>query len=365
MRSAGPRRSVSRCRLRRTSGSLSSLAIEPDTSTRKTRLRPRTASRSRLARRDVRGPHADEGQQVILVPRAGADLGRDRDRRVAGRRRVVEAEVVDELLDADRALGRQASFAQHPPDVGVGRGVDVGRERRARMRADAMEAGLRQVTVGLAIEAGDRLSTSARAAAGTSATSTPGRVGAPLDTLTVSARAATSSTTAIVVVRPETTVTVVCSALNPWSSIRDLIGARLQREHVEDALLVGDDLHVRRSRRPRPSPWRPAGLRPAESVTVPDNAAASCAANGLATHRPTHTSRTTTALAVVTRAPIAASLSEPAHRRDAMPRHRARAVPAGETRGRAANRRRAAGRGPAPSPAWIGVVGYCWIAAAL
>ncbi len=115
------------------------------------------ATRRRRSRsRDIRGPHADEGQQVILVPRAGADLGRDRDRRVAGRRRVVEAEVVDELLDADRAFGRQASFAQHPPDVGVGRGVDVGRERRAGARRNAMEAALRQVLVGLPVEL-DRL----------------------------------------------------------------------------------------------------------------------------------------------------------------------------------------------------------------
>ena len=220
MRSAGPRRSVSRCRLRRTSGSLSSLDIEPDTSTRKTRLRPRTASRSRLRSRS--------GMSAARTPTSASrcssfhgqapDFGRDRDRRVAGRRRVVEAEVVDELLDADRAFGRQPPFAEHPPDVGVGRRVDVGRERRPRMRADAMEAGLRQVTVGLAIEPG-------------SASSPPrwpgcrdGTAGldrtVPLDTVTISARAPTSSRTAIVVVRPETTVTVVCSVLNPVSSTR-------------------------------------------------------------------------------------------------------------------------------------------------
>src|SRR5688572_4461044 len=87
----------------------------------------------------------------------------------------------------------------------------------------------------------------------------------------------------------------------------------------------------------------PGRTAPLESVTTPDNAAAACAANGLGIHRPTHTSRTTTALAVVTRAPIAASLSEPAHRRDAVTRSRARAMPAGGTRGRAVHRHAATG----------------------
>jgi hypothetical protein len=143
-----------------------------------------------------------------------------RDRRVAVRRGVVEAEVVDELLDADGAFGRQAPFLEHAPDVGIGRRVDVGREGRPRMGADAMEAALRQVPVRLAIEPGWRRAR--RLAPHRGDRRFPGAAPRPSagHLVTVSLRLPTSSRTAILVVRPETTVTVVCSVLKPASSMR-------------------------------------------------------------------------------------------------------------------------------------------------
>ena len=76
--------------------------IEPDTSSRNTRLRG-GASSSAISRpcRPI------SASRCFGVPRALGELGRDRERRVARRLRIVVAEVVDQLLDAHRVRRRQ------------------------------------------------------------------------------------------------------------------------------------------------------------------------------------------------------------------------------------------------------------------
>jgi hypothetical protein len=61
---------------------------------------------------------------------------------------------------------------------------------------------------------------------------------------------------------------------------------------MEDAVLVVTTF-TSGDRCPETVTVAPGRTPPCPSVTVPDNAALSCAANGLATPRPTHTSRTT------------------------------------------------------------------------
>ena len=126
-RSFSPSCSTSRCRPHLTSGSLLGSSIEPETSTRKTRL---LGGRPRLV--DRFGGDADPGQPVLGVPRAAGDLDVDGERIVAGirRGRVVIGEVVEHLLDADGVPGRQHVLVEEAPDVGVAGRVDVDREGR-------------------------------------------------------------------------------------------------------------------------------------------------------------------------------------------------------------------------------------------
>ncbi len=65
---------------------------------------------------------------MIGVPRRRGELGRHRERLGPRGLRVVVAEIVDHLLDADGVLGRQMPLGHEPPHVGIGRGVDVDRE---------------------------------------------------------------------------------------------------------------------------------------------------------------------------------------------------------------------------------------------
>ena len=69
-RSFSPSCSTSRCKPHFTSGSLSGSSIEPETSTRKTRL---LGGLLRLV--DGPGGDADPGQPVLGVPGAAGDLG--------------------------------------------------------------------------------------------------------------------------------------------------------------------------------------------------------------------------------------------------------------------------------------------------
>src|SRR6185503_6483681 len=74
------------------------------------------------------------------------------ERLARGRLRVVEAEVVDQLLDAHGASRRQVTVGDKSPHVGVGRRVHVDRERRERAVINAAESVLLDVVVALGIE---------------------------------------------------------------------------------------------------------------------------------------------------------------------------------------------------------------------
>src|SRR5690606_31111383 len=78
-------------------------------------------------------------QQVpARVPGRGRDLGAHAERHFArGRRGVAVAEVVDELLGADRVRRRAHAHAQHAPHVAVAAGVDVDGEGRDRLLGGA------------------------------------------------------------------------------------------------------------------------------------------------------------------------------------------------------------------------------------
>ncbi len=71
---------------------------------------------------------------------------------MAIRLRIIEAEVVDQLLDAHSARGRQRSVGQEPADVRIGRGIDVDRKRRQRIVRNATQTALVDVVVGLGVE---------------------------------------------------------------------------------------------------------------------------------------------------------------------------------------------------------------------
>ena len=94
----------------------------------------------------------DQRQSMAWIPRAGGELGRDREWRLTCWLWIVESEVVDELLDAHRAWRRQSSIVEEPPDVGVRRRVDIDRERRERVCVDATKAVLLDGVVGLGVE---------------------------------------------------------------------------------------------------------------------------------------------------------------------------------------------------------------------
>ena len=92
---------------------------------------------------------------MLRVPRAGRQFGGHRKRIAAGRLRIVEAEVVDQLLDAHGARGRQRPVRQEPANVRVGGGIDVNRKRRQRIVRDATDAALVDVVVSLGVEVAD------------------------------------------------------------------------------------------------------------------------------------------------------------------------------------------------------------------
>jgi hypothetical protein len=62
---------------------------------------------------------------MAALPRTARDLGRDRERYVARRLRIVVVEVIDHLLDAHRFRRRQHALGEIAADVRVRRAVDV------------------------------------------------------------------------------------------------------------------------------------------------------------------------------------------------------------------------------------------------
>ena len=117
-----------------TSGSLFGVLIEPETSIRNTRLRGGSALPADSA-------PAGRSRQPVRVGSTGTrPLGGHRERLARRRRRVVVAEVVDQLLDPDGVRRRQLSLVQEAPDVGVRGRVHVDREGGQRILGGAMKA---------------------------------------------------------------------------------------------------------------------------------------------------------------------------------------------------------------------------------
>ena len=81
------------------------------------------------------------------VPRTDRKLGCDRKRRITCRLRIIESEIIDHLLDSNRAGRRHFACVEEPPHVGVRGCVDVDRERRERIRRDSAKWILVEVIV--------------------------------------------------------------------------------------------------------------------------------------------------------------------------------------------------------------------------
>ena len=100
---------------------------------------------------------ADVQEMPVRVPGAGADLGVHGEgmRCVAGRR-VGVVEVVHDLLDAHRVIGRDLAPLEETADVGVGRGIDVDGEGGDRRLGHALHRVVVEVGITLAIGHGVR-----------------------------------------------------------------------------------------------------------------------------------------------------------------------------------------------------------------
>jgi hypothetical protein len=77
---------------------------------------------------------------VSVVPGAGAGIGYDGEGAAVVRQGIIIIEVVDQLLYADRILGRQLSVIEKAADVGVGGRVDVDGEGGQRVLGDLQKA---------------------------------------------------------------------------------------------------------------------------------------------------------------------------------------------------------------------------------
>ena len=89
----------------------------------------------------------DQREPVFGVPRTDRKLGCDRKRRIACRLRIIESEIIDHLLDSNRAGRRHFACVEEPPHVGVRGCVDVDRERRERICRDSSKWILVEVIV--------------------------------------------------------------------------------------------------------------------------------------------------------------------------------------------------------------------------
>jgi hypothetical protein len=79
------------------------------------------------------------GQLVGRIPRAGRGVQMDREGASVGGRGIGVGEVIHQLLDAHRVLGRQLSIGQVAPHHRVGRAIHVDREGGQRMVGHALE----------------------------------------------------------------------------------------------------------------------------------------------------------------------------------------------------------------------------------
>ena len=79
----------------------------------------------------IHGADADAQQQAICVPRRGCHLGLHCEGLAAAcHRAALPREVVDQLLDAHRVVGRQLAGHEHAPHIGIGASIDIDREGR-------------------------------------------------------------------------------------------------------------------------------------------------------------------------------------------------------------------------------------------
>ena len=102
--------------------------------------------------RQVVAAQADAEQPRIGVPRRRRHVGRDGERpRPVLRGGIIVAEIVQHLLGPHRRLRRQLAGVQHPPDIGVGAGVDVDREGRDRRLGDGQHRSDRLAVIAFAI----------------------------------------------------------------------------------------------------------------------------------------------------------------------------------------------------------------------
>ncbi len=104
---------------------------------------------------DLAALDADSDQLVLALPGAVGQLDAGGEGLLfAFRLGIVVVEVVDHLLGADRALGRQAIGIEEPSDVGIGGRVDVYREGRQRLLRHQHEGIGHEVVVGFGVELG-------------------------------------------------------------------------------------------------------------------------------------------------------------------------------------------------------------------
>ena len=91
-------------------------------------------------------------EPVRVVPGTLGDFGSDREGNVCGGLRIIVSEIVDELLDANGVLWRQAIFVkEEAARVAVRGRVHVNRKRRERRVCDFEERVLFNVTVSLRV----------------------------------------------------------------------------------------------------------------------------------------------------------------------------------------------------------------------
>ncbi len=117
-----------------TSGSLSGSPIEPDTSSRNTRLLG-----PRLLPVDFAALQPDAQQAVFGLPGTSGHFHIDGKGRSVARRRVVVGKVVDHFLDSHGIRRRQPALVQEAADIGIGGRIHVDRKRRKRLPGDRTE----------------------------------------------------------------------------------------------------------------------------------------------------------------------------------------------------------------------------------
>ena len=120
-----------------TKGSLFSSDIEPDTSTRNTRLES-----GPLLFGDFPAFQTKPHQAMFWLPGADGDFGVHRERIAIDRRSVIVLEVVDEFFNPHGINRRALAMLDKPPYVGIRRRVHINRKRRKRLLASRDEKGV-------------------------------------------------------------------------------------------------------------------------------------------------------------------------------------------------------------------------------